>query len=272
MDQLNKSKWPRNAQISSATRRNGEQESGHPPMTGRRMNQGVRQGKTQMSRDEELEEYMDPGFNEDDSSAKPPCDIVAYNELRSCAELARMTEEGTINLQADFQRGVVWKSADQTRFVDSLVKQLPIPSMCFAFDHTSDTWIVVDGLQRMTSIVKFSKGGEWRLSRLDDIDERLSGKVAASCKTGSGEAKKIFNRVQNRTLPIAVLRCEFKKQNHWITCIPCFIVSMPVVRNSTTKKSATVFSTARLTGSFEDWTNFQVGENSTKWRRGKITV
>ena len=163
---------------------------------------------------DELEEYSDPEFNEDDTSETPPKDIVAYNELRSCADLARMTEDGVIDLQPEFQRDVVWTSADQTRFIDSLVKQLPIPSMCFAFDHTRDKWIVIDGLQRMTCVVTFLKGGDWKLSRLDDIDQRLSGKVSAKFKTGRGEEKKIFDRVQNKTLPITVLRCEFSKQSH----------------------------------------------------------
>ena len=163
---------------------------------------------------EELAEYEDPEFNEADASETPPSDIVAYNELRSCADLARMTEDGIIDLQPDFQRDVVWNSAEQTRFVDSLVKQLPIPSMCFAFDHTADKWIVIDGLQRMTSIVKFLRGGDWHLSQLDDIDKRLSGKAAEVFKTGKGDVKKIFDRVQNKTLPITVLRCEFSKRNH----------------------------------------------------------
>ena len=163
---------------------------------------------------EELAEYEDPEFNEADASETPPSDIVAYNELRSCADLARMTEDGKIDLQPGFQRDVVWSSAEQTRFVDSLVKQLPIPSMCFAFDHTADKWIVIDGLQRMTSIVKFLRGGDWHLSQLDDIDKRLSGKAAAFFKTRKGGAKKIFDRVQDKTLPITVLRCEFSKRNH----------------------------------------------------------
>ena len=164
--------------------------------------------------DDELEEFSDPEFNDDDSSETPPTDIVAYNELRSCADLARMTDDGVIDLQPDFQRDVVWKPTDQTRFIDSLVKQLPIPSMCFAFDHKTDTWIVIDGLQRMTAIVKFLKGGDWRLSKLEDIDERISGKLVASFKTGTGDQKKLFARVQNKTLPITVLRCDFSKKSH----------------------------------------------------------
>ncbi len=163
---------------------------------------------------EQLAEFNDPDFTEDDNSETPPTDIVAYNELRSCADLARMTDDGVIDLQPDFQRDVVWKTADQTRFIDSLIKQLPIPSMCFAFDHKTDKWIVIDGLQRMTSIVKFLKGGDWRLSKLEDIDDRISGELSASFKTGKGDQKKLYDRVQNKTLPITVLRCDFSKKNH----------------------------------------------------------
>jgi hypothetical protein len=164
---------------------------------------------------DDLEEFHDPDFNEDDSSETPPTDIVAYNELRSCADLARMTKDGVIDLQPHFQRDVVWKTPDQTRFIDSLIKQLPIPSMCFALDHKTDNWIVIDGLQRMTAIVKFLDGGDWRLAKLDDIDERLSGKLSASFKNASGgDAKKLFDRVQNKTIPITVLRCDSSKKNH----------------------------------------------------------
>jgi len=163
---------------------------------------------------DDLEEYKDPDFNEDDTSETPPTDIVAYNELRSCADLARMTKDGVIDLQPDFQRDVVWSTSDQTRFIDSLVKQLPIPSMCFALDHTKDMWIVIDGLQRMTAITNFLKGEDWMLSKLVDIDTRLSGKLAATFKFGKGDDRKIYDRVQNKTLPITVLRCEFSKRSH----------------------------------------------------------
>lgn len=167
-----------------------------------------------MDNEENLPELEDSEFTEDDTSETPPTDIVAYNELRSCADLARMTDDGVIDLQPDFQRDVVWKPADQTRFVDSLIKQLPIPSMCFAFDHKTDRWIVIDGLQRMSSIVRFLEGGDWRLSKLEEIDKRISGKLAATFKNGKGELKKLFDRVQNKTLPITVLRCDFSKSSH----------------------------------------------------------
>jgi Protein of unknown function DUF262 len=161
-----------------------------------------------------LEEYEDPAFNEDDNNETPPIDIVAYNELRSCADLARLEHEGTIDIMPDFQRDVVWTTSEQTRFVDSLIKQLPIPSMCFALDYKTDKWIVIDGLQRMSAIIKFLKGGDWRMSKLPDIDPRIAGKLAASMRDSKGDLRKLFDRVQNKTLPITVLRCDFSKKSH----------------------------------------------------------
>ena len=54
----------------------------------------------------ELEEQT---HYEDDFAEVPPQDIVAYNELRSCADLFRMHEQGILNMQPEFQRDIVWK-------------------------------------------------------------------------------------------------------------------------------------------------------------------
>ena len=74
-------------------------------------------------------------FCEEDFSEVPPADIIAYNELRSCADLFRMHEQGILEIQPEFQRDIVWKGPDQTRFIDSLIKHLPIPSMFFSLHH-----------------------------------------------------------------------------------------------------------------------------------------
>ena len=71
-------------------------------------------------------------FEEDRDQPIPPENVVAYNELRSCADLHRMHASGKLEIQPDFQRDIVWKIEEQARFIDSLVKQLPIPSMCFS--------------------------------------------------------------------------------------------------------------------------------------------
>lgn len=147
----------------------------------------------------------------DDFAETPPNDIVAYNELRSCADLLRMFESGQLEIQPDFQRDVVWQKPAQTRFIDSLIKQLPIPSMCISLDYKTDKRLVIDGLQRMTSIINFLSKDDWRLSDLEDIDDRISGKTVEVIKE---KTKDIYERVQNLTIPVTVLRCDYSKQSH----------------------------------------------------------
>lgn len=154
-------------------------------------------------------------FEEDDSPEVPPSDIVAYNESRSCADLFRMYNQGILEIQPEFQREIVWKSPAQTRFIDSLTKQLPIPSMCFSMDHKTLRWKVIDGLQRMASIIRFLSGDpNWVLSRLDDIDQDLSGKSAKSFLNPDSPLHHFYRRVENLTLPITVLRCDYSKKSN----------------------------------------------------------
>lgn len=144
----------------------------------------------------------------------PPTDIVAYNELRSCADLYRMHTQGKLEISPDFQRDLVWPGPAQTRFIDSLIKRLPIPSMCFGYDHKAEKWLVIDGLQRISTIVRFLKGEDWKLSKLDDIDPEIAGVSVAAIKTSDDDIHRFYERVENLTIPITVLRCDYSKKNH----------------------------------------------------------
>lgn len=145
----------------------------------------------------------------------PPKDIFAFNELRSCADLKRMYDKKQLDLSPDFQRERVWNKAAQTRFLDSLLKNLPIPSMCFSQDIESGKRIVIDGLQRISTIVQFLTSATNKetfiLSTLDDIDERLSGKDATEI---AEENPEIIEAIENVTIPVTVLRSNFNNTEH----------------------------------------------------------
>lgn len=149
--------------------------------------------------------------SQDDSSEQPPSDIVAFNELRSCADLVRMYNAHQLDINPDFQRDIVWTNASQTRFIDSLTKQLPIPSMCISLDYKTNRRLVIDGLQRMWSIIRFLTEDNWKLSKLNDIDERLSDRRVSYIKEHD---QRIHDQVENLTIPVTVLRCDYGKQNH----------------------------------------------------------
>lgn len=146
---------------------------------------------------------------------QPPKDVVAFNELRSCADLYRLYKEGVLDIKPEFQRDVVWKLPEQTVFIDSLIKQLPIPSMCFSLDFNTQKWQVVDGLQRMTSIVNFlDEKKEWRLSRRTDINSKISGRTNFDIRDGDNETNILYRKIQNLSLPITVIRCDLTKADH----------------------------------------------------------
>ena len=162
----------------------------------------------------EIEEQEAETFKEDDEAEVPPADIIAYNELRSCADLYRLYDQGMLKIQPEFQREIVWPVTMQTRFIDSLIKQLPIPSMCFSLDNKKQSWQVIDGLQRMNSIIQFLGGGGWALSKLDDIDPIISGQPMSMFKPKDAELHSFYSRVENLSIPITVLRCNYDDSKH----------------------------------------------------------
>lgn len=146
------------------------------------------------------------------SSIMPPLDVIAFNEQRSCADIYRMYVKKQIDINPDFQRGEVWNNKSQTLFVDSLIKQLPIPSLCISLDIKTQKRLVIDGLQRITSIIKFlNTETDWRLSKTDDVDKRLSGKKVSEIKK---ENESLFETLENVSIPITVLRCNYDDDNH----------------------------------------------------------
>lgn len=178
---------------------------------------------TELPSEHESIEHFEPELPDEEASTfeeadtnepVPPADIIAYNEVRSCADLYRLYVSGKMEIQPDFQREVVWKRDERARFIDSLVKQLPIPSMCFSLDPKTQRWKVIDGLQRMTSITDFLGPDEWRLAALDDIHPLLRGSTNVALRDGDENASVLYSSVENVTIPVTVIRCDYTKREH----------------------------------------------------------
>jgi hypothetical protein len=70
-------------------------------------------------------------------------------------ELVRMVEEGELERAPSYQRKFRWKEEDESRLVESLFLGLPVPSI-FVATNANSTWEVVDGLQRLSTLVHFT--------------------------------------------------------------------------------------------------------------------
>jgi len=141
----------------------------------------------------------------------PPKEVFTFNELRSCSDLFRMHQKKILEIKPVYQRDIVWGNADRTRFVDSLLKRLPIPSLCFSQDSNTNKMQVIDGLQRIDTICRLFDDKQWRLSAIDDVDKRISGKTVENINLNNPE---IISDIENFALSVTLLRCDYTKSNH----------------------------------------------------------
>lgn len=77
-------------------------------------------------------------------------------------QLYSMIAERQIELQPEYQRHFVWDSTRQSQLIESIFLGIPIPNL-FMATNTDSTWEVIDGLQRLTTIVNFVGDQDVRL-------------------------------------------------------------------------------------------------------------
>lgn len=107
-------------------------------------------------------EYEDTGIT------KPfnPTLISISTKQMSLDTLIKRMREGEVNLAPDFQRGEVWKPTAKSRLIESLLIRIPLPA--FYMDATEeDCWLVVDGLQRLSTLRDFVIKKTMRLEDLE---------------------------------------------------------------------------------------------------------
>jgi len=66
--------------------------------------------------------------------------------------LLEMLEFDEIDLMPDFQREAdLWNSTKKSQLIESILLGLPLPSFYFSVDKKTNKWLVVDGLQRLST-------------------------------------------------------------------------------------------------------------------------
>lgn len=87
----------------------------------------------------------------------------AYTEIEigeapfSIFEYLRQLGKGKIVVQPDFQRNQVWKNAQKSKFIESIILNFPLPPI-YLNETKEAQYIVIDGLQRTTALSQFYSG------------------------------------------------------------------------------------------------------------------
>jgi hypothetical protein len=100
-----------------------------------------------------------------------PSKTVIETKLYSMDLLVRRLRYGEIKLDPEFQRGAnLWTPERMSRLVESILIRIPLP--VFYFDATNEhEWVVVDGLQRLSTIKRFVVEDNLNLERLEYLKQ-----------------------------------------------------------------------------------------------------
>ena len=92
-----------------------------------------------------------------------PKKINVTSAFVSMYNIVTRLKANRIDMAPDFQRNAgIWSRKAKTRLIESLLIRLPLPA--FYFDTTDDNkWVVIDGLQRLTTVKEFVVENKWPL-------------------------------------------------------------------------------------------------------------
>lgn len=136
----------------------------------------IEEEPTEYNRNSKVEKE---GIDESNSFMENPFDPTKINidtKTPSLDTLIKRIARKTISLDTKsyFQRkDNLWSTEQQSRLIESLLIRFPLPA--FFFDTTDDdNWLVVDGLQRLSSIRNFCVDKTFKLKNLEFL-HKLNG-------------------------------------------------------------------------------------------------
>jgi rubredoxin len=131
----------------------------------------------------------------------PPEQRVLYTKKveHSIFELHRQWQLGEMNVQPEFQRYYVWSAKQESRLIESIFLNVPIPLVYFA-EELDGTFAVIDGQQRLTALFRFIDG-KYAITGLEQRSD-LNGKRFADLN------RELQRKFENYTLSIVQILKE----------------------------------------------------------------
>jgi len=125
---------------------------------------------------EEIVDEINDSYSNDDLY-----NITSWGADLSFRELISMYEENEL-LKPELQRKYVWEKPEASRFIESVLLGLPVPSI-FLANTKDEKKLIIDGYQRIMTVYDYVKKGIWskdkevfRLSNTEKINKRWRNK------------------------------------------------------------------------------------------------
>lgn len=129
-----------------------------------------------------------------------PNNIKVRLEPISIYSMVERIKHKEVKLNTEFQRKEgLWKDEQQSRLIESILIRFPLP--VFYFDGSDpNEWLVIDGLQRLTSLKRFMVTKELKLTGLEFL------------KTLEGKGWNNLDRPQQRQINETSLQCHILEE------------------------------------------------------------
>ncbi len=142
------------------------------------------------------------------SEQKMKVDFNTYD--LSVKELISMINDRLINIAPEYQRKFRWGEKRQSNLVESIFLGIPIPSLFMATNNMDGTWELIDGVQRVSTVLCFAGTDEERA--------KINDKNLKELTLEGLEKLKDFNGKKFVDLPIDI-QTKFKLSNIKITTL-----------------------------------------------------
>lgn len=137
--------------------------------------------------------------------------INSWGADLSFREILMMYDEGEL-VKPELQRKYVWSKVEASRFIDSILLGLPVPSVFFA-KEPDETMLIIDGFQRIMTVNDYVKGifsGDnkiFKLSNTENINSRWRGKAFAELEPDEKR------RIKNTTIHAIIFEQKYPRDD-----------------------------------------------------------
>ena len=130
--------------------------------------------------DERSREDWEQAWSEEDiKESASPLPIQAKSETWPISTLAAKARQGQLVLNPTYQRDDVWKLSDSSELIESIFRGIPLPSIVLLEvprPGQKSLYEVVDGKQRITSILRFIGKHPKAVEKAKELDTRHGNK------------------------------------------------------------------------------------------------
>lgn len=138
--------------------------------------------------------------------------INAEADTWPISQFVQLAADGELNLSPSYQRADVWPTGDAQLLIESVLRGIPLPSIIILqkIDDKKSTYEVVDGKQRLTSILRFTGHHPVALELVEQLSRTWSEPDLLKCfQENFPVFKKLWKANESTSLTAQVARQNY---------------------------------------------------------------